>query len=510
MTSIYQCNLQSPCPDLFNLAAYVLENSHKNPRKNALEIISKLSNYSISFEELRSRVLRTGNAFIKLGLNPNDKILLRLDNTITFPIAYLGAISVGIIPVPTSSTLTEYELTVIIKSLQPEAIITSKSLSINLGNIQTISEREIKKLSLEGDEANFERGDPDRLAYIVFTSGTSNKPRAVLHAHRAIWARRSMHSDWYALTSNDRLLHSGAFNWTYTLGTGLLDPWSIGATALVLDYEVSLSDLPHIIKNSGATLFAAVPGVYRRLLDQNEKLNFPALRHCLSAGEKLSPNIHEKWRKKTEKYIYEAFGMSECSTFISTNKNTGPKIETIGRPQRGRKVAIIDQNTSEPVPIGEVGIIAVSSEDQGLMIGYHKEQDVKSNNKEWFATGDLGRMSKEGFIEYFGRVDDILNQGGFRVSPKEVESAFLDLEGLDSIVVFNLEIKQDTNVIAAIFTTQSNLNVEDLQNHARKRLANYKSPRVYIKSEIIPTVNNGKISRKNLSKTYRGLSIDSA
>ena len=141
MTSIYQDNLQSRCPGLFNLAAYVLENSYKNPKKNALEIISKISNYSISFEELRSRVLRTGNALIKLGLNPNDKILLRLDNTITFPIAYLGAISVGIIPVPTSSSLTEYELTVLIRSLQPEAIITSKSLSINTGNIQIISER---------------------------------------------------------------------------------------------------------------------------------------------------------------------------------------------------------------------------------------------------------------------------------------------------------------------------------------------------------------------------------
>jgi len=509
MTSIYQDNLQSRCPDLFNLAEYVLENANKNPTKKALEIISKFSNYSISFEELKSRVLKTGNALIKLGLNRNDKILLRLDNTVTFPIAYLGAISVGIIPVPTSINLTEYELMELVKILQPEAIITSKPLSINLGNMKIISETEIKKLSFEGDEANFERGDPDRLAYIVFTSGTSNKPRAVLHAHRAIWARQSMHSDWYALNSNDRLLHAGAFNWTYTLGTGLLDPWSVGATAIVLDYESSLSDLPHIIKNSGATLFAAVPGVYRRLLDQNEKLNFPKLRHCLSAGEKLTPNIHKKWRNKTKKYIYEAFGMSECSTFVSTNKNTGPKIQTIGRPQRGRKVAIIDQNTSEPVPIGEVGIIAVSTQDQGLMIGYHNEQDIKSNNKEWFATGDLGKMNPEGFIEYLGRADDILNQGGFRVSPKEIEYAFLDLEGLDSIVAFNLEIKKDTTVIAAIFTTQVNLNVEDLQNHAKKRLAKYKNPRVYIKSEIIPTVNNGKISRKNLSKTFKGLNIDS-
>ena len=132
MTSIYHDNLQSRCPDLFNLAEYVLENANKHPTKKALEIISEFSNYSISFEELKSRVLKTGDALIKLGLNRNAKILLRLDNTVTFPIAYLGAISVGIIPVPTSINLTEYELMELVKILQPEAIITSKPLSINL------------------------------------------------------------------------------------------------------------------------------------------------------------------------------------------------------------------------------------------------------------------------------------------------------------------------------------------------------------------------------------------
>ena len=129
MTSIYHDNLQSRCPDLFNLAEYVLENANKNPTKQALEIISEFSNYSISFEELKSRVLKTGNALIKLGLNRNAKILLRLDNTVTFPIAYLGAISVGIIPVPTSISLTEYELIELVKILQPEACLLYTSPS---------------------------------------------------------------------------------------------------------------------------------------------------------------------------------------------------------------------------------------------------------------------------------------------------------------------------------------------------------------------------------------------
>jgi acyl-coenzyme A synthetase/AMP-(fatty) acid ligase len=139
------------------------------------------------------------------------------------------------------------------------------------------------------------------------------------------------------------------------------------------------------------------------------------------------------------------------------------------------------------------------------MIGYTNQNDIRANNKEWFATGDLGKMSTEGFIEYFGRADDTLNQGGFRVSPTEIENAFEDLTGLDRIVVFNLEIKQDTNVIAAMFETSMELNEEDLKKHAKYRLASYKTPRVFIKSEAIPTSNNGKISRKNLSKIVKGL-----
>ena len=507
MKSIFKDTSLVSCPNQFNLAEYVLEKSCKNPTKPALEIISRTGKQSVSFDELKNRILRTGNNFIRLGLKPDDRILLRLGNTVTFPIAYLGAISVGIIPVPTANSLTRLELIKLVKVIEPKAIITSKPLETNFDNIQIISEIDIEKFSYEGRKAKFKRGNPNRLAYIVFTSGTSNTPRAVQHAHRAIWARKSMHSDWYSLTSNDRLLHAGALNWTYTLGTGLLDPWSIGATSIVLADNLTISDLPNILKNSNATLFAAVPGVYRKLLDQNEELEFPSLRHCFSAGEKLSQNIHDKWRKRTKKHIYEAFGMSECSTFISTNKNIGSEIHTIGRPQKGRKVAIINRVTYKPVPIGEVGIIAISSEDQGLMIGYDNENAIKSSGKEWFATGDLGRMNADGFIEHLGRADDILNPGGFRVSPKEVENAFLDLEGLDNIVVFNLEIKKDTTVIAAIFTTEVNLCEEELRKHIRERLADYKKPRVYIKTKTIPTVNNGKISRKKLSETYRGMTI---
>ena len=143
----------------------------QKPTKSALEIVSRTGKQSVSFDELKNRILRTGNNLIRVGLKPEDKILLRLGNTITFPIAYLGAISVGIIPVPTASSLTKHELIKLIKVIEPKAIITSEPLGTNLDNTQIISETDIEKFSFEGRKAKFKRGNPNRLAYIVFTSG---------------------------------------------------------------------------------------------------------------------------------------------------------------------------------------------------------------------------------------------------------------------------------------------------------------------------------------------------
>ena len=94
-----------------------------------------------------------------------------------------------------------------------------------------------------------------------------------------------MHSDWYSLTSNDRLLHAGGLNWTYTLGTGLLDPWSIGATSIVLKDNLTISDIPNVIKEFQRNIICCCAGCHRKLLEQNEELEFPSLRHCFSAGE---------------------------------------------------------------------------------------------------------------------------------------------------------------------------------------------------------------------------------
>jgi acyl-coenzyme A synthetase/AMP-(fatty) acid ligase len=343
----------------------------------------------------------------------------------------------------------------------------------------------------------FALGDPNRLAYIIFTSGTSGQPQAVAHAHRAILGRAMMLQGWYGLRPDDRLLHAGAFNWTYTLGTGLMDPWTVGATALIPAPDTQAAALPALLARAKATIFAAAPGVYRQMLRQTVP-SLPALRHGLSAGEALPQATRAAWGKATGTPIYEAFGMSEISTFISGCPDRPAPDGSTGYAQRGRHVALLADGA--PVPIGTPGILAVDRRDPGLFLGYYGDQAATEArfDGDWYLTGDTGVMAADGAITYLGRKDDMMNAGGFRVSPLEVEAAMASLAGIGDCAAIELPVAGGATIIALAYTGASALPDPVLTTHAGATLARYKQPRAFFHRATLPRNANGKLNRRAL------------
>ncbi|MCY4152459.1 MAG: class I adenylate-forming enzyme family protein [Aestuariivita sp.] len=501
--SIWDCGPPEPCPSPFNLAQYVLSHVSRSPQKVALSIVGPAHSEDWTYQEIEAAVRCIATGLLKYGLQSGDRVLLRIGNNPYFPICFLACIAVDLVPIPTSAQLTEVETAGIIHHLKPALIIRQSDIACpaheNSCKLSTI------RSLLALPPAEFVLGDPNRAGYIVYTSGTSGRPQAVLHAHRAIWARRMMIRDWYDLKPDDRLLHAGALNWTYTLGTGVLDPWSVGCTALIPAANTVPETLPTLIQTHHATQFAAVPGIYRKILNAACSLEFPQLRHGLVAGEKLPFNLSHAWERATGRKIYEAFGMSECSTFIASGPRIPTQAGSIGRPQSGRRIAIIGLNG--PVPHGELGSIAVHRSDQGLMLSYVDDAQLTSAcyRGEWFLTNDIGSMTVSGDIHYHGRNDDMMNAGGYRVSPVEVEAVLMDFPDIDEACVTDIEINHDRSIIAAFYVGSIEVSEADLNRFVSQRLARYKQPRRFLRLSKLPTNANGKINRKAL----KSLSLES-
>jgi len=501
MHAIFDQGPPPPCPAPLNLAAYVLGRAQELGSKTALAVISPSGAECWTYAQLEAAVLGTASGVVAEGLRPGDRLLMRLGNSVEFPICYLAALAADIIPVPTSSLLTAPEVTQIAEDVTPRLIVAEEELSLPAEPPCPVLPVKAMRAMYGMSPAAYAMGDPDRPGYIIYTSGTSGQPRAVTHAHRAIWARRMMWDGWYGLTENDRLLHAGAFNWTYTLGTGLLDPWTRGATALIPAHGVTPDELGLLMKQHETTIFAAAPGIYRRLL-RTKLQPLERLRHGLSAGEKLPDATRAAWEEATATPIHEAFGMSECSTFVSGSPSRHAPPGTLGYPQEGRRVAVLGEDG--PLAFGEPGILGVSRRDPGLMLGYWGAEAETSQRfqGDWFLTGDMVSMGPDGALTYHGRADDMMNAGGVRVSPIEVEAALNAHPAILESAAAEVTVKADTTVIAAFYVAKGPVETSELERFIAGRLARYKCPRLYTCVEVLPKGANGKLLRRALRERY--------
>lgn len=502
MLSLTEPAAPAPCPSAFNLAAHVLARGEAMPDKIALQIIGLAGADRWSHARLAAAIRGLGTSLLNLGATPGDRVLLRLGNTVEFPIAFLACIAVGLIPVATSAQLTQPEVEAVCAEIAPRLILAGDGVALPAVPPCAVVTADRLSALTNASPCAFVTGDPDRPAYMVYTSGTSGRPRAVIHAHRAIWARRMMHQGWIGLREDDRLLHPGAFNWTYTLGVGLLDPWTVGATALIPGPGVEPAQLPLLLRRFDATIFAAAPGVYRQML-RAPLPPLPRLRHGLSAGEALAPSLRSAWEAATGRPVFEAFGLSECSTFVSGAPDRPAPEGSFGYAQPGRRIAVLDPAGS-PVPTGDAGVLAVHRSDPGLFLGYYgAEADTAARFAgDWFLTGDMVRMADEGALTYLGRSDDMMNAGGYRVSPVEVEEAMRRHPGIEDCAAAEVAVRADASVIACFYTAAATPDEHALATHAAAHLARYKQPRLFVRVPALPRGANNKLLRRVLRQEW--------
>lgn len=495
-------------PTKFNLANYCLARSSRDyPDKVALTIANGVNYQTLTYSAIEDIVLRIASAFRLLNFQPGSRILIRMGNSFDYAAVFFAANAAELVPIPASSMLSAEEISFILED--------SQSVAVAHDGVLSLPELPAKcRLITPGDIDVFKTGQRSRYgqtsantpAYMVYTSGTSGKPKGVLHAQRAVWGRRPMYQGWYGITSEDRILHTGAFNWTYTLGTALFDPWANGASSIVYTGPRDRSIWLKLIADLDPTILAAVPALYRQMLNDGgvSPKTMGKLRHGLTAGEAIFPGLQMAWLEATGIPLYEALGMSEISTYISSSPSVPTKPGSPGRPQQDRCVSILPVSGGEyPLKPGESGLIAVHRSDPGMMLGYwnRPEDDQAVYRGDWFIGGDLGHFDDDGYLWFEGRNDDVMTSFGYRISPLEVETAIMRHPAVQQAGVTEVELHPGMQLVSAfvVLREHKTLSASDLIDFASRSLARYKVPKQVFFVQTLPQSGNGKIIRKDLA-----------
>ncbi|WP_208111931.1 acyl-CoA synthetase [Zavarzinia compransoris] len=492
-------------PERFNMARYCLDGHAAG--KTGLILAGAHDDEVWRFGALKDAVLRVANGLLAAGLRPGDRLMIRMDNDVAYALAYFGAIAAGIVALPSSSQLTAAEAEFLLADCGARAVAVGAGmadLKVPDG-VTVIPAQAVADWARNGALGDFADTAADDPAFLVYTSGTTGRPKGVLHGQRSAFGRRPMYQGWYGISGDDRVLHAGAFNWTYTLGVGLTDPWANGATACLYNGPRDAAVWPRLIERFKATLFATVPGLYRQILKYGEigGHDLASLRHGLTAGESLPAVILEQWRETVGTELYEALGMSEISTYVSQCPPGPARPHSPGRPQPGRRVAILDPETWVPLPAGEIGLLAVHRSDPGLMLGYWQRplEEAEVLRGDWFAGGDLAHLDEDGYLWFHGRNNDLMNAGGYRVSPLEVEAALASHPAIADVAVAERQVSETISIICAYVVPRDGAAIDKaaVLAHAGGRLAAYKQPKEVIVVETLPRTANGKVMRRALA-----------
>jgi acyl-coenzyme A synthetase/AMP-(fatty) acid ligase len=480
----------------------------------------------VTFAALAERTSRFAQLLRELGCAAGDRVLIRLPNCVAYPTAFLGAIKRGAVPVPTSTLLTADEVRYLAVDSGAVVLVTDRPTwaamhamfeevpalreVVLVGEGPCVPARRLHVRDLEPALAAVDGCEPahptraDDPAYLVYTSGTTGYPKGVLHAQRALLGRQPSSEYWFDFDARgDRVLHAGKYNWTYVLGTGLMDPLYRGHTTIVHEGATDATLWPARIARHGATVFIGVPTIYRQILQKTacSRSDVPTLRHCMSAGEQLSAEVLRGWRERFGLEIYEALGMTECSYYLCETRSRPIRPGSAGFVQPGHDVRVLDPETMRAVAPGVEGMLCIRRTDPGLMLGYwnQPEETAACFRDDWFLTGDYARIDDDGYVWFLGRHDDLINSFGYRVSPHEVERVLKSHpEVADAAAAGETVGAEKTLVVAYVVPRSRSLTADVVLAWAHERLASYKAPRIVYLVDDLPRTRNGKVLRRAL------------
>jgi len=514
-------------PDRYN-AAQTFIDEHRITRADTIAI--RCQGKSLTFGELGTSVDRAGNAFLSLGIQMEQRVVILAVDSPAFVYAFFGAIKAGVVPIPTNTVLPPRDLLYILNDSRASAVVVSAPLLPKVLEVRaqaprlrhvlvttsgtgplegglptgTISFEEA--LAAADDELDPADTTPDDACFWLYSSGTTGFPKGAVHLqHDMIVCADTYGKRVLGLTESDRTFTVSPLFHAYGLGNGVFFPFRVGASAVYKPERPNPDLVYGLVTSERPSVLFTAPTFYAALLaypEEGFRHDLSSLRFCVSAGEALPKALFDAWKRRFGLEILDGIGSTEMLHIFISNVAGRAKGGTSGTVVPGYRAKIVDED-GQPAARGETGDLWVSG-DSGFAYYWNKHEKTKRTIRgEWVVTGDRYHQDDDGHFVYEGRSDDMLKVSGMWVSPAEVEAALMEHAAVLECGVVGAKDKDELTkpkafVILKPGRDASDALGEELQAFVKGRIAPYKYPRWIEFVTELPKTATGKIQRYKL------------
>jgi acetyl-CoA synthetase len=424
----------------FNWALDYFDAMARGNHRPAIRIVrDDLTESVVSFAEMSDTSNRVANMLRALGLRRGDRLLLMLPNVVQTWETILACMKLGAVVVPATPQLTPTDLADRFERGGVRFVVADSDGARKFTGLPGDYTRIVIGADVRG-WTRFESAyhvsaafTPDGDTYardpflLYFTSGTTAKPKLVLHTHESYPVGHLSTMYWIGLRDSDVHWNISSPGWAKHAWSSVFAPWNAGATIFVFDYQrFDARRVLQAIVRHGVTTLCAPPTVWRMLVGENLAAYQVALREVVGAGEPLNPEVIERVQRAWGLTIRDGYGQTETTAQVGNSPDQPVKPGSMGRPLPGYRVVLLDADGDEC----DEGEIALPLDDPptGLMVGYEDEESRAGGSMSgaYYRTGDVARRDDDGYITYVGRADDVFKSSDYRISPFELESALIE------------------------------------------------------------------------------------
>ena len=502
----------------FNFAQHLIERNAQRPDKVAfIDDAGRLT-----YADIADRVRRTAAALLAAGIKREERVLLLMHDCTDWPVAFLGAIYAGIVPVAVNTLLTADDYAFMLKNSRAQAALVSAALLPVLQAAMAQGGHEVKTLFVsrassaqdEGhaidaalaaatplaEPANTGAHDP---GFWLYSSGSTGRPKGTVHTQSSpYWTAELYGERVLGIRESDVCFSAAKLFFAYGLGNALTFPMSVGATTVLMAERPTPDAVFKRWRDRKPTVFFGAPTGFAGMLASPNlpAKNELALRLCSSAGEALPADIGTRFTKQFGVEIIDGIGTTEMLHIFLSNVPGRVRYGTTGWPVPGYAVELRAENGSGSVPDGEPGDLYIQGPSAALMYWGNRDKSRDTFQGTWTKSGDKYVKNADGTYTYSGRSDDMLKVSGIYVSPFEVEATLVQHAAVLEAAVIGKEDAEGLTKTKAFVVLKPGASVteEELKAFVKERLAPYKYPRFIEFISELPKTATGKIQRFRL------------